>query len=120
MERCVSRFQRNRLGDEACNVEKLHSARVHGAPMVVLMPMTFLRQRRVSGHFLLPGTRVFDLFMIASATLLALALSFRSAGLLPQLGFAPYVACLLFFLLVAVQGFVRIVFFESHADDDRE
>ena len=96
------------------------SSGLFAAATVVLMPMNFLRQRRVSGHFLLPGTRVFDLFLIASGTLLALALSFRSAGLLPQLGFAPYVACLLFFLLVAVQGFVRIVFFESHADDDRE
>ncbi len=102
-----------------CSTASFSSA-LFAAATVVLMPMTFLRQRRVFGHILLPGTRVFDVFAITSATLLAMALSLRSVGILPQLGFAPYVACLLFFLLVAVQGFVRIVFFASHADDHRE
>ncbi len=87
---------------------------------VVLVGHLFSRQRRLFGSVLLPETRLFDFFLITSATLLAMALSLRSVGFLPQLGFAPYVACLLFFLFGAIQGFVRIVFFASYSDGDHE
>ena len=80
----------------------------------------FARQRRLFGSVLLAESRLFDFFLIASATLLAVALSLRSVGFVPQLGFAPYVACLLFFLVIAIQAFVRIVFFASHADGNHE
>ena len=67
-----------------------------------------------------PETRLFDWYLITSAALLAMAPSLRSVGFVPQLGFAPYVACLLFFLFGAIQVFVRIVFFASYSDGENE
>ncbi len=87
---------------------------------VVLVGNFFARQRRLVGSVLLPETRLFDFLLMTSATLLVMALSLRSVGFLPQLGFAPYVACLLFFLLGAIQAFVRIVFFANDADGNRD
>ena len=78
------------------------------------------RQRRLFGTVLLPGTRLYDIFIITSGALLAIALSLRAVGFLPQLGFAPYVACLLFFLLSAIRVFVGIVFFANHDDGNHE
>ncbi len=75
-------------------------------------------QRRHFGSLFLSETRLFDVLGLTSVALLIGALSLRSAGLLPQLGFAPYVAGLLFFLFMAIQVFVRIVFFASDADAD--
>jgi len=80
----------------------------------------FARQRRIFGSVLNPDTRLFDWYIITSATLLAVALSLRSVGFLPRLGFAPYVACLLFFMFGAIQVFVRIVFFASYSDGENE
>ena len=80
----------------------------------------FARQRRIFGNVLNPKTRLFDWYLITSATLLVMALSLRSVGFLPQLGFAPYVTCLLFFLFGAIQVFVRLMFFASYSDSEHE
>ncbi len=73
-------------------------------------------QRRHFGGLFLSETRLFDVCMLTIEALLIGALLLRSAGLLPQLGFAPYVSALLFALFLGVQAFVRIVFFASDAD----
>ncbi len=92
------------------------SSALFAVALAILLGRGFARQRRQFGSFFLPETRLFDVFAVTSGALLIGALSLRSAGLLPQLGFAPYVAALLFFLFMAIQVFVRIVFFASDAD----
>jgi hypothetical protein len=99
------------------SVASLSSA-LFAVAFAILVGRAFARQRRQFGTLFLPETRLFDVFGFASAVLLIGALSLRSAGLLPQLGFAPYVTALLFFLFAAIQVFVRIVFFASDADAD--
>ncbi len=96
------------------------SSALFAVATLVVVGDLFARQRRIFGSVLNPDTRLFDWYIITSATLLAVALSLRSVGFLPQLGFAPYVACLLFFLFGAIQVFVRIVFFASYSDGDNE
>ncbi len=86
--------------------------------LAILVGRAFGRQKREFGSLFLPETRLFDLLAVTSGALLIGALSLRSAGLLPQLGFAPYVAGLVFCLFMAIQVFVRIVFFASDADAD--
>ena len=106
----------------AADLQESSVASVSSALFAVALAITtarsFARQRRHFGSFFLPETRVFDVLGFTSAALLIGALSLRSAGLLPQLGFSPYVAALLFFLFMAIQVFVRIVFFASDADSD--
>ena len=80
---------------------------------VILGGRIFSRQRTYFGGVLLPETRFFDIATIAVSVALAGGLAARTFGLFPQLGFAPYIACLLFFLFVATQAFVRLVFFAS-------
>ncbi len=84
--------------------------------LAILFVRSFARQQRQFGSLFLPETRLFDVFAVTSGALLIGALSLRSAGLLPQLGFAPYVSALLFALFGAIQAFVRVVFFASDAD----
>ena len=64
----------------------------------------------------LVSQRVGDVCLLTIGALLIGGLSLRSAGLLPQLGFAPYVSALLFVLFGGIQAFVRVVFFASDAD----
>ena len=84
--------------------------------LAILLVRGLARQRSNFGSLLLPEIRLFDVFMLTSTGLLMVALSLRSAGLVPQLGFAPYISALLFALFLGVQAFVRIVFFASDAD----
>ena len=94
------------------------SSALFAVALAILIGNGFGRQRRQFGRFFLPETRLFDVCGFASGVLLVGALSFRSAGMLSQLGFAPYVAALLFCLFMAIQVFVRLVFFASDADAD--
>ncbi len=96
------------------------SSALFAVTTIMVVGDLFVRQRRIFGNILNPETRLFDWYLITSATLLAIALSLRSVGFLPQLGFAPYVACLLFFMFGAIQVFVRIVFFASYSDGEDE
>ncbi len=92
------------------------SSALFAVALAILLPRGFARQRRHFGSFFLPETRLFDVLAVTSGALLVGALSLRSADLLPQLGFAPYLASLLSILLVAISMFVRFVFFASEAD----
>jgi hypothetical protein len=78
-----------------------------------------LRQHRRLGTVLLPETRVFDIVNIAITTVLVAALFARSAGYLPGLGFAPYIAGLLYALAISIAMFVRIVLFTANDDSDQ-
>ena len=92
------------------------SSALFAVALAILLGRGLSHQRRQFGSLLLPEIRLFDVSMITSVGLLIVALSLRSAGLVPQLGFAPYVSALLFALFLGVQAFVRIVFFASDAD----
>ena len=92
------------------------SSALFAVGLAILSGRGLARQRRQIGSLLLPEIRLFDVSLLTIMVLLIGALSLRSAGLLPQLGFAPYVSALLFSLFVGVQAFVRIVFFASDAD----
>ena len=85
---------------------------------VVLVGCIFTRQRRLFGSAILPETRRFDIAMLTCVAFLVVALTARSVGLAPGLGFAPYLACLLFLLMGAIQVFVRIVFYTSDDGSD--
>ncbi len=92
------------------------SSALFAVALAILLVRGLARQRSNFGSLLLPEIRLFDVFMLTSTGLLIVALSLRSAGLVPQLGFAPYVSALLFSLFGAIQAFVRIVFFARDAD----
>ncbi len=92
------------------------SSALFAVALAILLVRGLARQRSDFGSLLLSEIRLFDVSMLTSTGLLIVALSLRSAGLVPQLGFAPYVSALLFALFVGVQAFVRIVFFASDAD----
>ena len=93
------------------------SSAMFAVALAILGGRAFARQRVQFGGLFLPETRLFDVCLIASAVLLIGALSLRSAGLVPQLGFSPYVLALLFALFGGVQAFVRIVFFAGDSDN---
>lgn len=86
------------------------------AASVGILCLIFGRQRKRFGSLILPEARILDSFGLISALALVALLCARALGLFPELGFGPYIACLLFFLLIAIYVFVRIVFFAS---DDR-
>ncbi len=92
------------------------SSAMFAVALAIVGGRAFARQRVQFGSLFLPETRLFDVCLLTSAALLIGTLSLRSAGLLPQLGFAPYVSALLFSLFGAIQAFVRIVFFARDAD----
>ncbi len=92
------------------------SSALFAVALAVLVGRALARQRRQFGSLLLSETRLFDVCLLTIGALLIGGLSLRSAGLLPQLGFAPYVSALLFALFGAIQAFVRVVFFASDAD----
>ncbi len=92
------------------------SSAMFAVALAIVGGRAFARQRVQFGSLFLPETRLFDVCLLTSAALLIGTLSLRSAGLLPQLGFAPYVSALLFCLFGAIQAFVRIVFFARDAD----
>ena len=92
------------------------SSALFAVALAILLGRAFARQRRQFGSLLLSETRLFDVCLLTIGALLIGGLSLRSAGLLPQLGFAPYVLALLFALFGGIQAFVRVVFFASDAD----